>query len=38
MRQVGAHYEAYPTAPENFESWRLQTVKLVEQGKKKLLD
>jgi digeranylgeranylglycerophospholipid reductase len=38
MRQVGAHYDAYPTAPENFKPWRLQTVKLVEQGKKKLLD
>jgi digeranylgeranylglycerophospholipid reductase len=38
MRQVGAHYDAYPTTPENFEPWRLQTVKLVEQGKKKLLD
>jgi digeranylgeranylglycerophospholipid reductase len=38
MREVRAHYEAYPTSPENFETWRLQTVKLFEQGKKKLLD
>jgi digeranylgeranylglycerophospholipid reductase len=38
MRQVGAHYETYPTSPENFEPWRLQTVQLVDQAKKKLLD
>jgi hypothetical protein len=38
MREVRAHYEAYPASPENFEAWRSQTVKLVEQGKKKLLD
>jgi len=37
MREVRAHYEAYPTSPENFEAWRSQTVKLVEQGKEKLL-
>jgi flavin-dependent dehydrogenase len=38
MRQVRAHYDEYPTSPENFEAWRQQTVKLVEQGKEKLLD
>ena len=37
MREVRAHYEAYPTSPENFEAWRSQTVKLIEQGKEKLL-
>jgi geranylgeranyl reductase family protein len=38
MREVRAHYETYPTAPENFEIWRQQTVNLIEQGKKKLMD
>jgi flavin-dependent dehydrogenase len=38
MREVRAHYEAYPASPENFEAWRSRTVKLVEQGKEKLLD
>ena len=37
MREVRAHYEAYPTSPDNFEAWRSQTVKLIEQGKEKLL-
>ncbi len=37
MREVRAHYEAYPSSPENFEAWRLQTLKLVAQGKKKLM-
>ena len=38
MREVRAHYEAYPASPENFEAWRSRTVSLVEQGKKKLLE
>jgi geranylgeranyl reductase family protein len=38
MRQVGAHYKSYPETPKNFESWRLQTVKLIEEAKRKLLD
>jgi flavin-dependent dehydrogenase len=38
MREVRTHYEAYPTSPEGFEPWRLQTVKLIEQAKKRLLD
>jgi flavin-dependent dehydrogenase len=38
MREIRAQYEAYPISPENFKVWRLQTVKLVEQGKEKLLD
>jgi len=37
MREVKAHYDAYPTSPEKFEVWRLKTLKLIEQGKKKLL-
>jgi flavin-dependent dehydrogenase len=38
MRQVREHYAAYPSSPEGFEGWREQTISLVEQGKKKLLD
>jgi digeranylgeranylglycerophospholipid reductase len=38
MREVREHYEAYPSSPENFEGWRLQTVKFVEQAKERLLD
>ncbi len=38
MREVRAHYEEYPASPEKFETWRLQTLKLIKQGKKKLLN
>ena len=37
MREVREHYENYPTSPKNFEPWRSRTIRLVEQGKKKLL-
>jgi digeranylgeranylglycerophospholipid reductase len=37
MRQLGAHYNTYPTTPDNFDTWRTQTVKLIEEGKQKLL-
>jgi flavin-dependent dehydrogenase len=37
MREVRAHYQAYPASPEDFESWRRQTVHMVEQAKKKLM-
>lgn len=37
MRQVRTHYDTYPTSPEKFRTWRLKTIELVEQGKKKLL-
>jgi geranylgeranyl reductase family protein len=36
MRQLGAHYNTYPTTPQNFEPWRLQTIKLIEDAKQKL--
>ncbi len=36
MRQVGAHYNNYPTAPQDFEPWRAQTVKLIGEAKQKL--
>jgi hypothetical protein len=37
MRQVREHYDAYPDSPEDFEPWRLKTVRMVEQAKDKLL-
>jgi digeranylgeranylglycerophospholipid reductase len=36
MRQVGAHYNTYPATPQNFEPWRLQTIKLIDEAKQKL--
>jgi flavin-dependent dehydrogenase len=36
MRQVGAHYNSYPTAPRDFEPWRVQTIKLIGEAKQKL--
>jgi flavin-dependent dehydrogenase len=38
MRQVQAHYGAYPETPDNFEEWRMQTVNLIEQAKNKLVE
>lgn len=35
MRRIGAHYNNYPTTSQNFEPWRLQTNKLIEQAKAK---
>jgi digeranylgeranylglycerophospholipid reductase len=37
MRGLGAHYNTYPTTPIGFEAWQDQTVKLIEEGRKKLL-
>jgi flavin-dependent dehydrogenase len=37
MRELSAHYNAYPTLPKNFEPWRLQTVKLIEDARGKLV-
>ena len=37
MRALGAHYNTYPTSPEGFDTWRAQTVRLIEEGKQKLL-
>jgi digeranylgeranylglycerophospholipid reductase len=36
MRGLSAHYNTYPTTPEGFEPWRAQTVKLIEDARKKL--
>ena len=38
MRGLSAHYNTYPTSPEGFEPWRLQTIKLIEDARKKLVD
>ncbi|MGE5533043.1 MAG: geranylgeranyl reductase family protein [Bacillota bacterium] len=38
MRGLSAHYNTYPASPESFEPWRLQTIKLIEDARKKLVD
>ena len=38
MREVRAHYDDYPETSDNFETWRLQTIKLVDQAKNKLVE
>ena len=38
MRGLSAHYNTYPTSPVGFEAWRDQTVDLIAQAKKKLVD
>jgi digeranylgeranylglycerophospholipid reductase len=37
MRGLSAHYNTYPTTPDGFDTWRAQTVKLIEEGREKLL-
>ena len=37
MRGLSAHYSTYPSTPQNFEPWRLQTVKLIAEAKQKLV-
>jgi len=37
MRQVQAHYDTYPETPVNFGQWRLQTIKLIEDARGKLV-
>jgi digeranylgeranylglycerophospholipid reductase len=37
MKGLRAHYNTYPDTPEGFEPWRLQTVKLIEDARKKLV-
>jgi flavin-dependent dehydrogenase len=38
MRGLSAHYNTYPATPVGFEPWRLQTIKLLEDAKKKLVE
>lgn len=37
MRALGAHYNTYPDTPDGFNAWQAQTIKLIEEGKQKLL-
>jgi digeranylgeranylglycerophospholipid reductase len=37
MKGLSAHYNTYPTTPVGFDAWREQTVKLIEEGRQKLL-
>jgi len=37
MREVREHYKLYPTSPEGFEAWRQETVRRVEEAKKKMM-
>jgi geranylgeranyl reductase family protein len=38
MRGLSAHYNTYPTTPEGFEPWRLQTIKLIDEARHKLVE
>jgi digeranylgeranylglycerophospholipid reductase len=38
MRGLGAHYNTYPATPEGFDAWRTQTIKLIAQGKEKIVE
>jgi digeranylgeranylglycerophospholipid reductase len=38
MRGLSAHYNTYPATPVGFEPWRLQTIKLLVDAKKKLVE
>jgi geranylgeranyl reductase family protein len=38
MKGLRAHYNTYPASPEGFEPWRLQTIKLIEDARRKLVD
>jgi hypothetical protein len=37
MRGLSAHYNTYPETPQGFEAWQAQTIKLIEEGRQKLL-
>jgi digeranylgeranylglycerophospholipid reductase len=36
MKDVKAHYDKYPATPVGFEAWQTETIRLIEQGHKKL--
>jgi geranylgeranyl reductase family protein len=36
MKDVKAHYDKYPATPVGFEAWQAETIRLIEQGHKKL--
>ena len=37
MRALGAHYNTYPTTPIGFDAWRDETVRQIEEARKKLV-
>jgi geranylgeranyl reductase family protein len=37
MRQLRAHYNTYPSTPEGFETWRTQTVNIIDEAREKLV-
>jgi digeranylgeranylglycerophospholipid reductase len=37
MRALGAHYNTYPTTPVGFDAWRDETVRQIEEARKKLV-
>lgn len=38
MKELTTHYNTYPTTPDGFEQWRDQTVNIIAQARKKLID
>jgi digeranylgeranylglycerophospholipid reductase len=38
MKELGAHYNTYPESPVGFEAWRNQTVDILAEAKKKLVE
>lgn len=38
MKELGAHYNTYPSTPVGFEAWRDQTVEILAQAKKKIIE
>ena len=38
MKELRSHYNTYPSTPDGFETWRDQTVNIIDQARKKFLD
>ena len=38
MKEIGAHYNTYPSTPEGFKIWQDQTIEILNQAKKKLVE
>jgi geranylgeranyl reductase family protein len=38
MKELRAHYNTYPSTPEGFETWRDQTVNIINQARKKFIE
>ncbi len=37
MKTLGAHYNTYPGTPQGFEEWRAETIRLIQEGRNKLV-